>query len=137
MFRCNFLSAEQCQDWLRRISAVVRPPARLEELFAFAFLSCSGSVSPEDREVHDGICVQVTGRLFDRFLSLNWFTYLWTWRRTEPCVLALMSFQTCMTLFLLVDTKKMFMLLFFMQDECCSAQNDRKHHRTTTITKIK
>ncbi|XP_058632643.1 myotubularin-related protein 3 isoform X2 [Onychostoma macrolepis] len=56
LIRCNFLSAEQCQDWLRRISAVVRPPARLEELFAFAFLSCSTSVSAEDREVHDGIC---------------------------------------------------------------------------------
>uniref|UniRef100_A0A8C2G6F5 phosphatidylinositol-3,5-bisphosphate 3-phosphatase n=1 Tax=Cyprinus carpio TaxID=7962 RepID=A0A8C2G6F5_CYPCA len=56
LIRCNFLSAEQCQDWLRRISAVVRPPARLEELFAFSFLSCSASVSAEDREVHDGIC---------------------------------------------------------------------------------
>ncbi|XP_067295881.1 myotubularin-related protein 3 isoform X2 [Pseudorasbora parva] len=54
--RCNFLSAEQCQDWLRRISVAVRPPARLEELFAFAFLSCSTSVSAEDREMHDGIC---------------------------------------------------------------------------------
>ncbi|XP_043094173.1 LOW QUALITY PROTEIN: myotubularin-related protein 3 [Puntigrus tetrazona] len=56
LIRCNFLSAEQCQDWLRRISSVVRPPARLEELFAFAFLSCSFSISAEDREVHDGIC---------------------------------------------------------------------------------
>ncbi|XP_067262124.1 myotubularin-related protein 3 isoform X1 [Chanodichthys erythropterus] len=56
VIRCNFLSAEQCQDWLRRMSAVVRPPARLEELFAFAFLSCSASVSAEDRELHDGIC---------------------------------------------------------------------------------
>uniref|UniRef100_A0A671SGL1 phosphatidylinositol-3,5-bisphosphate 3-phosphatase n=1 Tax=Sinocyclocheilus anshuiensis TaxID=1608454 RepID=A0A671SGL1_9TELE len=56
LIRCNFLSVEQCQDWLRRISAVVRPPAPLEELFAFAFLSCSASVSAEDREVHDGIC---------------------------------------------------------------------------------
>ncbi|XP_073695711.1 phosphatidylinositol-3,5-bisphosphate 3-phosphatase MTMR3-like isoform X2 [Garra rufa] len=56
LIRCNFLSAEQCQDWLRRISAVVRPPSRLEELFAFAFLSCSASVTAEDREVHDGIC---------------------------------------------------------------------------------
>ncbi|KAK2910822.1 hypothetical protein Q8A67_002955 [Cirrhinus molitorella] len=56
LIRCNFLSAEQCQDWLRRISAVVRPPARLEELFAFAFLSCSASGTAEDREVHDGIC---------------------------------------------------------------------------------
>ncbi|XP_026099136.1 myotubularin-related protein 3 isoform X2 [Carassius auratus] len=52
LIRCNFLSAEQCQDWLRRMSAVVRPPSRLEELFAFSFLSCSA----EDREVHDGIC---------------------------------------------------------------------------------
>ncbi|XP_016103803.1 myotubularin-related protein 3-like [Sinocyclocheilus grahami] len=61
LIRCNFLSAEQCQDWLRRISAVVRPPAQLEELFAFAFLSCSASVSAEDREVHDGICRAGTG----------------------------------------------------------------------------
>ncbi|XP_077078279.1 phosphatidylinositol-3,5-bisphosphate 3-phosphatase MTMR3 isoform X2 [Siphateles boraxobius] len=56
VIRCKFQSTEQCQDWLRRISAVVRPPARLQELFAFAFLSCSASVSAEDRELHDGIC---------------------------------------------------------------------------------
>ncbi|XP_059404958.1 myotubularin-related protein 3-like [Carassius carassius] len=59
LIRCNFLSAEQCQDWLRRMSAVVRPPARLEELFAFSFLSCSA----EDREVHDGICCAGTAHL--------------------------------------------------------------------------
>ncbi|XP_051540859.1 myotubularin-related protein 3 isoform X2 [Myxocyprinus asiaticus] len=56
IIRCHFLSPEQCQDWLRRITAVMRPPARLEELFAFAFLSCSASVSDEERELHDGIC---------------------------------------------------------------------------------
>ncbi|XDV21543.1 hypothetical protein PO909_026630 [Leuciscus waleckii] len=56
VIRCKFQLTEQCQDWLRRISAVVRPPARLQELFAFAFLSCSASVSAEDRELHDGIC---------------------------------------------------------------------------------
>ncbi|XP_051523261.1 myotubularin-related protein 3-like isoform X3 [Myxocyprinus asiaticus] len=56
IIRCHFLSPEQCQDWLRRITAVMRPPARLEELFAFTFLSCSTSVSDEERELHDGIC---------------------------------------------------------------------------------
>nr|XP_005171779.4 myotubularin-related protein 3-like [Danio rerio]XP_021332390.1 myotubularin-related protein 3-like [Danio rerio] len=56
VIRCNFLSVDQCQDWLRRISAASGPPARLQELFAFSFLSCSNSVTAEDREVHDGIC---------------------------------------------------------------------------------
>ncbi|XP_051956650.1 myotubularin-related protein 3-like [Xyrauchen texanus] len=56
IIRCHFLSPEQCQDWLRRITAAMRLPARLEELFAFAFLSCSTSVSDEERELHDGIC---------------------------------------------------------------------------------
>ncbi|XP_057175733.1 myotubularin-related protein 3 isoform X1 [Triplophysa rosa] len=56
VIRCHFLSAEQCQDWSRRINASVRPPVRLEEVFAFALLSCSASTSAEEREVHDGIC---------------------------------------------------------------------------------
>ncbi|XP_030631142.1 myotubularin-related protein 3-like [Chanos chanos] len=49
VIRCQFGSAEQCQDWLRRLTAVVRPPSRLEELFSFAFHT-------EEREGHGEMC---------------------------------------------------------------------------------
>ncbi|XP_039517460.1 myotubularin-related protein 3 isoform X3 [Pimephales promelas] len=82
VIRCAFQSTEQCQDWLRRISAVVRPPARLQELFAFALLSCSASVSAEDREVHDGICRAAGGRQrrFKRELERMGFDTHSAWR---------------------------------------------------------
>ncbi|MEQ2211393.1 hypothetical protein XENOCAPTIV_029355, partial [Xenoophorus captivus] len=34
---CQFSTFEQCQEWLKRLNAVVRPPSRLEDLFSFAF----------------------------------------------------------------------------------------------------
>ncbi|XP_065107130.1 phosphatidylinositol-3,5-bisphosphate 3-phosphatase MTMR3 isoform X1 [Paramisgurnus dabryanus] len=56
VIRCHFMSVEQCQDWLRRISAVARPPGRLKELFAFTFVLCSTNSSAEEKVLHDGIC---------------------------------------------------------------------------------
>lgn len=78
VFRCHFLSAEQCQDWLRRINASVRSPARLEELFAFAFLSCSASASAEEREVHDGICRTGTNTHYIKCVDSRCFLYFKT-----------------------------------------------------------
>lgn len=78
VFRCHFLSAEQCQDWLRRINASVRSPARLEELFAFAFLSCSASASAEEREVHDGICRTGTNTHYVKCVDSKCFLYFKT-----------------------------------------------------------
>ncbi|XP_072521248.1 phosphatidylinositol-3,5-bisphosphate 3-phosphatase MTMR3 [Salminus brasiliensis] len=55
VIRCHFRSSEQAQDWLRRLNTVVRPPARLDELFAFAFHSCSATL-PAERDQHEEIC---------------------------------------------------------------------------------
>ncbi len=98
----------------------MRPPARLEELFAFAFLSCSASVSAEDREVHDGIC-----------RAGNWsFVFYRSLNHEEE--MNIVSFQTCLTLFVLWNTRNLHAggMLF-------SSNNDTKHHRTATITIIK
>ncbi|XP_010874594.2 myotubularin-related protein 3 isoform X5 [Esox lucius] len=35
--RCQFSTFEQCQEWLKRLNAAARPPARLEDLFSFAY----------------------------------------------------------------------------------------------------
>nr|XP_055024686.1 myotubularin-related protein 3 isoform X2 [Misgurnus anguillicaudatus] len=37
VIRCQFSTFEQGQEWLKRLSAAVRPPAHIEELFSFAF----------------------------------------------------------------------------------------------------
>ncbi|XP_046694910.1 myotubularin-related protein 3 isoform X5 [Silurus meridionalis] len=55
VIRCEFSSSEQAQDWLRRLTAALRPPTRLDELFAFAFYTCSASV-PAERDFYDEIC---------------------------------------------------------------------------------
>ncbi|XP_060718354.1 myotubularin-related protein 3 isoform X1 [Tachysurus vachellii] len=55
VIRCEFSSSEQTQDWLRRLTAALRPPARLDEIFAFAFHTCSASV-PAERDLHYEIC---------------------------------------------------------------------------------
>lgn len=60
VLRCDFSSSEQTQDWLRRLTAALRPPTRLDELFAFAFHTCSASV-PAERDLHYEICHAGTG----------------------------------------------------------------------------
>uniref|UniRef100_A0A673JR89 phosphatidylinositol-3,5-bisphosphate 3-phosphatase n=1 Tax=Sinocyclocheilus rhinocerous TaxID=307959 RepID=A0A673JR89_9TELE len=37
VIRCQFSTFEQCQEWLKRLNAAVRPPSQIEELFSFAF----------------------------------------------------------------------------------------------------
>lgn len=60
VLRCEFSSSEQTQDWLRRLTTVLRPSTRLDEIFAFAFHTCSASV-PAERDLHDEICHPGTG----------------------------------------------------------------------------
>ncbi|XP_053086199.1 myotubularin-related protein 4 isoform X1 [Pangasianodon hypophthalmus] len=60
IIRCEFSSSEQTQDWLRRLTAALRPPTRLDELFAFAFHTCSASV-PAEQDLHNEICHTGTG----------------------------------------------------------------------------
>ncbi|XP_076867856.1 phosphatidylinositol-3,5-bisphosphate 3-phosphatase MTMR3 isoform X2 [Brachyhypopomus gauderio] len=52
VIRCQFSTSEQAQDWQRRVSAVARPPVRLEELFAFAFHACAAG----GQGLHEDIC---------------------------------------------------------------------------------
>lgn len=52
VIRCQFVQAEQCQDWLKRLGGVARPPACLDQLFAFSF----HEHAPELQQAHNGIC---------------------------------------------------------------------------------
>ncbi|XP_062409448.1 myotubularin-related protein 3 isoform X2 [Sardina pilchardus] len=52
VIRCQFAQAEQCQDWLKRLGAVARPPTKLEQLFAFSF----HDHADEQQQPHNDIC---------------------------------------------------------------------------------
>ncbi|KAM9822265.1 myotubularin-related protein 3 isoform X2 [Syngnathus typhle] len=54
--RCQFSTFEQCQEWLKRLSAVVRPPSRLEDLFSFAFHAWCMDVYAGEKEQHGELC---------------------------------------------------------------------------------
>uniref|UniRef100_A0A8D0CZX4 phosphatidylinositol-3,5-bisphosphate 3-phosphatase n=1 Tax=Sander lucioperca TaxID=283035 RepID=A0A8D0CZX4_SANLU len=54
--RCQFSTFEQCQEWLKRLNAVVRPPSRLEDLFSFAFHAWCMEVYAGEKEQHGELC---------------------------------------------------------------------------------
>uniref|UniRef100_A0A673CCH4 phosphatidylinositol-3,5-bisphosphate 3-phosphatase n=1 Tax=Sphaeramia orbicularis TaxID=375764 RepID=A0A673CCH4_9TELE len=54
--RCQFTTFEQCQEWLKRLNAVVRPPSRLEDLFSFAFHAWCMEVYAGEKEQHGELC---------------------------------------------------------------------------------
>ncbi|XP_038137916.1 myotubularin-related protein 3 isoform X3 [Cyprinodon tularosa] len=54
--RCQFYTFEQCQEWLKRLNAVVRPPSRLEDLFSFAFHAWCMEVYAGEKEQHGELC---------------------------------------------------------------------------------
>ncbi|XP_072770361.1 phosphatidylinositol-3,5-bisphosphate 3-phosphatase MTMR3-like isoform X1 [Nerophis lumbriciformis] len=54
--RCQFSTFEQCQEWLKRLNAVVRPPSRLEDLFSFAFHAWCMDVYAGEKEQHGELC---------------------------------------------------------------------------------
>lgn len=54
--RCQFSTFEQCQEWLKRLSMVVRPPSRLEDLFSFAFHAWCMNVYAGEKEQHSELC---------------------------------------------------------------------------------
>ena len=56
MSRCQFSTFEQCQEWLKRLSAIVRPPSRLEDLFSFAFHAWCMEVYAGEKEQHGELC---------------------------------------------------------------------------------
>uniref|UniRef100_A0A8C2Q9M9 phosphatidylinositol-3,5-bisphosphate 3-phosphatase n=1 Tax=Cyprinus carpio TaxID=7962 RepID=A0A8C2Q9M9_CYPCA len=51
VFRCQFSTFEQCQEWLKRLSAAVRPPSQIEELFSFPFHAWC-----VEKEQHGDLC---------------------------------------------------------------------------------
>lgn len=49
--RCQFSTFEQGQEWMKRLSAAVRPPAHIEDLFSFAFHAWC-----VEKEQHGDLC---------------------------------------------------------------------------------
>ncbi|XP_074525867.1 phosphatidylinositol-3,5-bisphosphate 3-phosphatase MTMR3 isoform X3 [Halichoeres trimaculatus] len=56
VIRCQFSTFEQCQEWLKRLNSVVRPPSRLEDLFSFAFHAWCMDVYAGEKEQHGELC---------------------------------------------------------------------------------
>uniref|UniRef100_A0A3Q3WUV5 phosphatidylinositol-3,5-bisphosphate 3-phosphatase n=1 Tax=Mola mola TaxID=94237 RepID=A0A3Q3WUV5_MOLML len=56
VIRCQFSTFEQCQEWLKRLNSVVRPPSRLEDLFSFAFHAWCMNVYAGEKEQHGELC---------------------------------------------------------------------------------
>ncbi|XP_020561888.1 myotubularin-related protein 3 isoform X4 [Oryzias latipes] len=54
--RGQFSTFEQCQEWLKRLNAVVHPPSRLEDLFSFAFHAWCMEVYAGEKEQHGELC---------------------------------------------------------------------------------
>ncbi|XP_064822295.1 myotubularin-related protein 3-like isoform X1 [Oncorhynchus masou masou] len=54
--RCQFSTLEQCQEWLKRLNAVVRPPSCLEDLFSFPFHAWCVDVYAGEKEQHGELC---------------------------------------------------------------------------------
>ncbi|KAM6965556.1 phosphatidylinositol-3,5-bisphosphate 3-phosphatase MTMR3 isoform 2-T2 [Aplochiton taeniatus] len=54
--RCQFSTFEQCQVWLKRLVAAVRPPSRLEDLFSFPFHAWCVDVYAGEKEQHGELC---------------------------------------------------------------------------------
>uniref|UniRef100_A0A3Q4GYD3 phosphatidylinositol-3,5-bisphosphate 3-phosphatase n=1 Tax=Neolamprologus brichardi TaxID=32507 RepID=A0A3Q4GYD3_NEOBR len=56
VIRCQISTFEQCQEWLKRLNTAVRPPSRLEDLFAFAFHAWCMEVYAGEKEQHGELC---------------------------------------------------------------------------------
>lgn len=75
--RCQISTFEQCQEWLKRLNTAVRPPSRLEDLFAFAFHAWCMEVYAGEKEQHGELCRP--GTLLIARLSLQ--------KLTQTCIL--------------------------------------------------
>ncbi|XP_048412320.1 myotubularin-related protein 3 isoform X7 [Stegostoma tigrinum] len=56
IIRCQFSTFEQCQEWVKRMNNVIRPPARIEDLFAFAYHAWCMDVYASEKEQHGNLC---------------------------------------------------------------------------------
>ncbi|XDV49594.1 hypothetical protein PO909_018813 [Leuciscus waleckii] len=83
--RCQFSTFEQCQEWLKRLSAVVRPPSRIEELFSFAFHAWCVDLYTGEKEQHGDLCRpgdHVTSRFHNEVERMGFDTQN-AWRVSE------------------------------------------------------
>ncbi|XP_060221556.1 myotubularin-related protein 3 isoform X4 [Meriones unguiculatus] len=56
VIRCQFPTFEQCQDWLKRLNNAIRPPAKIEDLFSFAYHAWCMEVYASEKEQHGDLC---------------------------------------------------------------------------------
>ncbi|XP_068017944.1 myotubularin-related protein 3 isoform X2 [Melanerpes formicivorus] len=56
VIRCQFSTFEQCQEWLKRLTGAIRPPARIEDLFSFAYHAWCMEVYASEKEQHGDLC---------------------------------------------------------------------------------
>ncbi|KAM4816166.1 LOW QUALITY PROTEIN: phosphatidylinositol-3,5-bisphosphate 3-phosphatase MTMR3-like [Urocitellus parryii] len=56
VIRCQFSTFEQCQDWLKRLNNAIRPPAKIEDLFSFAYHAWCVEVYSSEKEQHGDLC---------------------------------------------------------------------------------
>lgn len=57
--KCSFTTNESCQDWFKRLNAVISSPTRMEELFAFAFYAwCVDHCNTEQNSSCYQLCTQ-------------------------------------------------------------------------------
>uniref|UniRef100_A0AAY4DN94 phosphatidylinositol-3,5-bisphosphate 3-phosphatase n=1 Tax=Denticeps clupeoides TaxID=299321 RepID=A0AAY4DN94_9TELE len=78
--RCQFSTFEQCQEWLKRLMAAVRPPSRLEDLFAFAYYAWFVDVCSSER---DQSSVEPATSLFRNEVERMGFDTQNAWRISE------------------------------------------------------
>ncbi|ELK18656.1 Myotubularin-related protein 3 [Pteropus alecto] len=53
---CQFSTFEQCQEWLKRLNNAIRPPAKIEDLFSFAYHAWCMEVYASEKEQHGDLC---------------------------------------------------------------------------------
>ncbi|XP_073917383.1 phosphatidylinositol-3,5-bisphosphate 3-phosphatase MTMR3 isoform X4 [Castor canadensis] len=56
VIRCQFSTFEQCQEWLKRLNSAIRPPAKIEDLFSFAYHAWCMEVYASEKEQHGDLC---------------------------------------------------------------------------------
>ncbi|XP_029475326.1 myotubularin-related protein 3 isoform X3 [Rhinatrema bivittatum] len=56
IIRCQFFTFEQCQEWLKRLNNAIHPPAKIEDLFSFAYHAWCMEVYASEKEQHGDLC---------------------------------------------------------------------------------
>ncbi|XP_072104001.1 myotubularin-related protein 3 isoform X2 [Mobula birostris] len=56
VIRCQFSTFEQCQEWVKRLNNAIRPPTKIEDLFAFAYHAWCMDVYASEKEQHGDLC---------------------------------------------------------------------------------